>query len=131
MGISGDYVDSTYEHSIYLRPPDSPVGYKPRDPISEPTMSTDRTMLPVPKDSVTSQECVGDNRIGEPADGAETEVVVTPEVACHSEGGQRKKAPLLWVRGQLWSPGVYRSLRVLGRPLEVVWERAFIALPTF
>ena len=68
MGISRDYVDSIFEHSIYLRPPESPVEYEPQDPTSEPIMVTDRTMLPVPKDSVASQECVGDNEIGNPAD---------------------------------------------------------------
>ena len=131
MGISGDYVDSVFEHSIYLRPPESLVEYEPRDPTSEPIMVTDRTMLPVPKDSVASQECVGDNEIGEPADGLATEAVAEPDVACHSERGERERAPLLWVRGERWSPGVYRSLRLLGRPLTVAWEGAFIALPTF
>ena len=58
-------------------------------------MVTDRTMLPVPKDSVASQECVGDNEIGEPADGLATEVVAEPDVACHSERGERERAPLL------------------------------------
>ena len=130
MGISGDYVDSIFEHSIYLRPPDSPVGYEPRDPTAEPTMATDRTMLPVPKDSVASQECVGEDAIGEPADGGAAEVASHPEVASDSDR-RKERAPLLWVRGERWSPGVYRSLRLLGRPLEVAWERAFIALPTF
>ena len=74
---------------------------------------------------------VGDNEIGEPADGLATEVVAEPDVACHSERGERERAPLLWVRGERWSPGVYRSLRLLGRPLTVAWEGAFIALPTF
>jgi hypothetical protein len=127
MGISGDYVDSIFEHSIYLRPPDSPVGYEPRDPTTEPTLSTDRTMLPVPKDSVAPQECVGEDTIEKLTDG---ELTVRSETRGDSD--QRKeKAPLLLVRGERWSPGVYRSLRLLGRPLEVAWERAFIALPTF
>ena len=65
MGVFGDYVDSVFEHSIYLRPPDSPVGYKPREPSGEPTMSPARTMLPVPRDSVASQECVEENPIVE------------------------------------------------------------------
>ena len=94
-------------------------------------MSTDRSMLPVPKDEVASQECVGEHEIGEPADGRATEVATESEVASHSDDKREEKAPLLWVRGERWSPGVYRSLRLLGRPLEVAWERAFIALPTF
>jgi hypothetical protein len=53
----------------------------------------------------------------------------TPPAEVVGEG----RAPLLQVRGQPWSPGVgvYRSLRLLGRPLEVAWKRAFISLPTF
>jgi hypothetical protein len=132
MEILGDYVDSVFEHSIYLRSPDSPVGYNPRSPTSEPTMSQRWTMLRVPKDGGASQECVEDHRVGEPADGGATEVASEPEVVCNSDGGRKERAPLLWVRGQRWSLGVYRSLRLLGRPLEVVaWERAFIAPPTF
>jgi hypothetical protein len=75
--------------------------------------------------------CVGENPIGERADGQGTELVAKPELARYSEGEGEERAPLLYVRGKRWSPGVYRSLRLLGRPLEVAWERAFIALPTF
>ncbi len=125
MGISGDYVDSIFEHIIYLRPPDSPVGYEPRDPTTEPIMATDRTMLPVPKDSAASQECVGEDAIYEPADGGTAEVASHSEVASDSDP-EKERAPLLWVRGSVGG-----SFRLLGRPLEVAWERAFIALPTF
>ena len=131
MGVFGDYVDSVVKHSIYLRPPDSPVGYKPREPSGKPTMSPAPTMLPVPRDSVASQECVEENPIGERTDGPVTELAEKPELAGHSEGGGEERAPLLYVRGQRWSPGVYRSMRLLGRPVEIAWERAFIALPTF
>ena len=54
----------------------------------------------------------------------------TSELARHSEDVGEERAPLLYVRGERWSPGVYRSLRLLGHPLRVAWERAFIALPT-
>jgi hypothetical protein len=106
MGITGDYEDSAFEHSIYLRPPDSPVGFEPRDPTIEPSMSHGRTMLPVPKDSVALQECVEENRIDETADGKVDDVVGEPEVAGHSEGQRRERAPLRYVRGERWSPGV-------------------------
>ncbi len=130
MGISGDYVDSVFEHSIYLWPPNSPVGYKPRDPTAEPTLTTDRTMLPVPKDSVAPQEWVGKDTIMEPADGGTAEVAICSKMGDDSDQW-KEKAPLLWVHGERQSPGVYRSLRLLGRPLEVAWKRAFIARPTF
>jgi hypothetical protein len=131
MGISGDYVDSTFEHSIYLRPPDSPVGYEPQDLMPEPSTSLSRSMLPVPKDSIASQECVEENQIGEPADGKVDEVVGEPDMVGHSGGEQRERAPLQYVHGEHWSPGVYHLLRLCRCPLEVAWERAFVARPTF
>ncbi len=88
-------------------------------------------MLPTPKDSVASQECVGGNPIGKGTDGRASELAEKPELAGHSKGGGEERAPLLYVRGRRWNPGVYHSLRLLGRPLEVAWERAFIGLPTF
>jgi hypothetical protein len=67
-------------------------------------------------------------KLGERTDGPVTELVEKPELAGHFEGGGEERAPLLYVRGQHWSPGVYRSMRLLGRSVEVAWERAFIAL---
>ena len=74
---------------------------------------------------------VEENPIGERTDGPVTELAEKPELAGHSEGGGEERAPLLYVRGQRWSPGVYCSMRLLGQSIEVAWERAFIALPTF
>ena len=74
---------------------------------------------------------VEENPIGERADGEATELAGKPELADVSDGVGEERAPLLYVRGERWSLGVYRSLRLLGRPLEVAWERAFVALPTF
>ena len=74
---------------------------------------------------------VGGNPIRKETDGGATEVAAQLKVGSNSDGVGEEKAPLLQVRGGRWSPGVYRSLRLLGRPLEVAWERAFITLPTF
>ena len=131
MGILGDYVDSVFEHSIYLQPPGSPLGYEPRDPTSEPTMSLGRTMLPVPKYSAASQECVEDHLIGKPADGGTTEVANQPEVASHSDGERKERAPLLYVRGERWSPGIPLVETPRAPSRGSMGERAFIALPTF
>ena len=135
MGISGDYVDSTFEHRIHIRPPDSPVGYEPRQPTPKPSMSVGRSMLPVPKDSVAPQECVKEDRVGKPEDEdnqiSERTDGKVGEVAGHSKGKQRKRAPLRYVREEHWSPGIYRLLRLCRHPLEVAWERAFAPLPTF
>ena len=72
---------------------------------------------------------------------APTEVAAKNEVAhgvaagdevAHGVGvGDVERAPLHYIQGRRWSPGVYRSLRLLGKPLQVAWERAFITLPTF
>jgi len=62
---------------------------------------------------------------------APSEVAAKNEVAHGVGGGDVERAPLHYIQGRQWSPGVYRSLRLLGKPLQVAWERAFIALPTF
>ena len=85
-------------------------------------MSPARTMLPVPRDSVASQECVEENPIvethayeytpktnspshayeyapktksGERTDGPVTELAEKPELAGHSEGGGEERRGLL------------------------------------
>ncbi len=40
-------------------------------------------------------------------------------------------APIKMVSGRAWSPGIYQALRLLGKTLEVVWERGFIHPLTF
>ncbi len=44
---------------------------------------------------------------------------------------QDQRAPIKMVGGRAWSPGIYRSLRLLGESLDVAWERAFIHPLTF
>ena len=44
---------------------------------------------------------------------------------------QDRRAPIKMVGGRAWSPGIYRSLRLLGKSLDVAWERAFIHPLTF
>ena len=42
-----------------------------------------------------------------------------------------RRAPIKMVSGRAWSPGIYQSLRLLGKSLDVAWERAFICPLTF
>ena len=42
-----------------------------------------------------------------------------------------RRAPIKMVSGRAWSPGIYQSLRLLGKSLDVAWERAFIHPLTF
>ena len=35
-------------------------------------------------------------------------------------------APIKMIGGRAWSPGIYRALRLMGKPLDVAWEKAFI-----
>ncbi len=81
---------------------------------------------------VAAREGVGveGSQDDEAADGGEAEVADGEAPTPPAEVVGEEKAPLLQVRGQPWSPGVYRSLRLLGRPLEIAWKRAFVSLPT-
>jgi hypothetical protein len=45
--------------------------------------------------------------------------------------GEPQQAPLIMVSGRAWSPGVYQALRLLGKTLDVAWERAFVRSITF
>ncbi len=40
--------------------------------------------------------------------------------------GSELQAPIKIVDGCLWSPGVYQLLHLIGKTLEVAWERAFL-----
>ncbi len=42
-----------------------------------------------------------------------------------------RRAPIKMVSGRAWSPGIYQSLRLLDKSLDVAWERAFIRPLTF
>ena len=44
---------------------------------------------------------------------------------------QDQRAPIKMVGGRAWSPGIYQALRLLGKSLDVAWERAFIHPLTF
>jgi hypothetical protein len=44
---------------------------------------------------------------------------------------QNRPAPIKIVSDRVWSWGIYRALRLLGKSLDVLWERAFICPLTF
>jgi len=44
---------------------------------------------------------------------------------------QDRRAPIKIVGGRAWSPGIYQALRLLGKSLDVAWEKAFIRPLTF
>ena len=130
MGIEPDYCDVVYAKLIHV--------WTPENPVASQGMSPGRPMLPVPRtDGMTLQECVGGqtghgNMVGieraRDHDLAYESDATDKNNVAHSE---RKKAPLRCVQGHHWSPGVYRSLRLRGKPVRVVWERAFVSLSTF
>ena len=66
---------------------------------------------------------------------ADVEVRASPGGECAHEpikgGCSDEAAPIKWIGGRAWSPGVYRALRALGKPLDVAWEKAFIRPLTF
>ena len=94
-------------------------------------------MLPEPKDKAALQEYVGDNpgpteaRRAKRARFSMDVEVPTPL----GEDGAREPmkvaspgeaAPIKMIDGRAWSPGIYRALRLMGRSLEVAWEKAFV-----
>ncbi len=115
MGIPANYKDSDYEGRVPLTPVVS--------------------MLPLTKEQLASQECVGEKTNG-------TQVPVSilrkqksvsilgkqKSVSIASEGSSlsSSRAPLKLIDGHRWSPGIYRALRLRGRKLEVAWEGAFV-----
>ena len=94
-------------------------------------------MLPIPRDRVAAQECVGDNMKGKPT-AARLAANVRFAVDAEAYAGptaeptkQDQLAPMKMVSGRAWSPGIYQALRLLGKSLDVAWERGFIHPLTF
>jgi hypothetical protein len=118
MGITADYNDASFATRCNFRPPDW-------IPEPEPV-----SMLPIPKDWIAPQECVGVRT--KPAAARPTAkvrfAVDVEEVQAPIKmvSGQDRRAPIKMVSGRAWSPGIYRALRLLGMMLDVAWERAFI-----
>jgi hypothetical protein len=42
-----------------------------------------------------------------------------------------QQAPIIMVSRRAWSPGIYWALRLLGKTLDVAWDRACICSLTF
>jgi hypothetical protein len=98
-------------------------------------------MLPIPRDRVASQKCVGvdvTNKEVEIWDPSPTKVrrvwlAVDEEVqeSTAEPTKQDRRAPIKIVGGRAWSPGIYQALRLLGKSLDVAWEKMFIRPLTF
>jgi hypothetical protein len=65
------------------------------------------------------------------ADILKKEVQLVVEVARHAPPGKPQRAPLIMVSGCAWSLGVYWALRLLGKTLDIAWERVFVRTFTF
>ncbi len=118
MGIPADYNNASFATRCNFRPPDW---------IPEPVL-----MLPMPKDWVAMQECVGWDKKGpklaatRPA--AKVRFAVDMETL-HTRTQaikQNQQAPIKMMSGRALSPGINRALRLLGKTLDVAWERACI-----
>ena len=124
MGIPTDYNDTSFATRCNFRPPN----WAP-EPVS---------MLPIPRDRVAAQECVGDNTKGLNPTAARpaAKVRFAVDVEAHAEPTAKptkhdQRAPIKMVSGRAWSLGIYQALRLLGKSLDVAWERAFIHPLTF
>jgi hypothetical protein len=134
MGIPPDYNDASFGTRCNFRPPNW---------ISEPVL-----MLPIPKDRVATQECVGEQVTNKESAYKYARYCKRNEAQQYSKGKQvtfdlpsdvkertsldvHQPAPIKMVRGHVWSPGIYRALRLWGKSLDVAWERVFIHPLTF
>ena len=94
-------------------------------------------MLPIPKDQIATQKCVGGDTKGSkpaatrPAVKVQFIVDVKALRTRTQATKQNQSAPIKMVSGHAWSPGIYWALRLLGKTLDVAWERAFICSLTF
>jgi hypothetical protein len=108
MGIPAEYKDKDFAGVIHTIPPVS-------------------SMLPIPRTSKASQECVGgrENKRNN----------LTYDRPAEPDGGQLgqqgSRAPIKIVDGRPWSPSVYRNMRQIGLTLDEAWKKAFIKVSHF
>jgi hypothetical protein len=114
MGIPVDYNGASFA---------TRCNFRPTDWIPEPVL-----MLPIPKNQVAMQECVwGDTKgpkltAARPAANVRNDVDVEARTQATE---QNQRAPIKMVSGRVRSPGIYWALRLLGKTLDVAWERAY------
>ena len=126
MGIPAEYRDADYEGKVLL-------------------LSPNVSMLSLTKEQLALQECVGGNVRRQALTRTNwIQVSMTEsandrltgkkslDVEAHAVTlGSGSRAPIKMVDGGPWSPQVYRSLRLLGKTLEVAWVRAFVRTSHF
>ena len=118
MGIPTDYSNASFATRCNFRPPNW---------IPEQV-----SMLPIPRDRVASQECVGQQVINKEVGiwdqhlTKDRRVRFAVDVEAHvgptaEPTKQDRRAPIKIVGGRAWSPGIYQALRLLGKSLDVAW----------
>ena len=108
MGIPADYNKVSFAIRCNFRPPN----WVPESLL----------MLPIPKDWVAAQECIGGDTKGTEPTTAKVRFAVDVEV-CAEPIRWDHRAPMKMVSGGAWSLGIYQAL---GKTLDMAWERAFI-----
>ena len=88
MGIPADYIDSDYAGKVPLSP--------------------EVSMLPLTKEQIASQECVGESEITL-TEGRLSMASLTNGLTLTNDRPSGR-APIKVVDGRPWSPGVYRAL---------------------
>ena len=94
------------------------------------------------KDWVATQECVGERVTNKeveiwgqsPTKDRRVQFAIDEEVRAKPAAEPTKQdqcAPIKMVSGRAWSPGIYRAVRLLGKSLDVAWEKVFIHPLTF
>ena len=91
-------------------------------------------MLPIPKDRLATQECVGERVTNKeveiwdqsPTMDRQVRFAVDEKVRAGQTAEltkQDQRAPIKMVSGRAWSLGIYRALRLLGKFLDVAYGR--------
>jgi hypothetical protein len=126
-----------------------PVDYKDADYFGNLPTSPPVSMMPLSKEQLASKECFEEQKnshiltkvrltkldqqnqeSAQSVDRLAKELSLDVEVHLLTKGLELR-APIKMVDGCLWSPGVYQTLCLLGKTLEVAWERAFIQTSHF
>ncbi len=132
-----------------------PADYKDSDYVDKVPVSLAVSMLPLTKEQLALQECVGgDAKQPEltliplthasgnacisrrsvhtlATDRPKERVQLVMDMAVRAPPDEPQQAPLIMVSRHAWSPGIYRALRLLGKTLDIAWERAFVCSLTF
>jgi hypothetical protein len=147
MGIHADYKDSDYTGKVPISPVVLMLPLTKEQPALQECVGGDAKRLeraPIQLTHASGNACISkcSNASGNAcifrhsiytlaADRPKKKVWIVVDIAVRVPPGEPQQAPLIMVSECAWSPGVYWALRLLGKTLDIAWERAFVCSLTF